>query len=194
MRAVLWVQGCEFSCTGCIVPESWKNTKGEEIEVDTCAVWLLSQPEIEGVTLSGGEPMLQAAALVNLIDTIQAERSLGIVCYTGFRFEQLQYSGNLAQRELLHRIDLLIDGPYIEELHDDLLWRGSRNQRLLPLSNRYRNLVHHRLIRADHSAGLEFVTDASGEISFAGVPSRPGFRSEFESRMRNRGILIQPIS
>ena len=117
-RAVIWVQGCAFACKGCIVPESWDSNGGETRTVDELTAWVLAQPDIEGITLSGGEPMLQASILVALIDRLREQRDLGVVCYTGDRLERLQAYGTIAQRELLQRLDLLIDGIYIEAQHD----------------------------------------------------------------------------
>lgn len=189
-RAVIWVQGCPFACHNCIVPESWDAEGGEEVEVAELAAWALMQPNIEGITLSGGEPMLQAAALSCLVDTIRQKRDLGVVCYTGFTLEHLRERGSPAQQCLLERTDLLIDGVYIEREHTDRLWRGSANQRLLPLTERYRALVESLSAESDHAAGMEFFWTETGRLGFAGVPNRPGFREEFTARMRNLGIAL----
>lgn len=85
--------------------------------------------------------MLQANALANLITRIRQIKDLGVVCYTGYRWEHLQQYGSLAQQTLLQQIDLLIDGTYIEARHDHLLWRGSNNQRLLLLTKRYQAML-----------------------------------------------------
>jgi len=115
------------------------------------------------------------------------------MCYTGYRIEHLQQQGTAAQQALLQKIDLLIDGLYIEKLHGDLLWRGSANQRLLPLTERYRSLITALLSDADTSAGLEFFMGITGELSFVGVPNKPGFSQEFEARMLKRGVIVEPI-
>jgi len=190
-RAVIWVQGCSFACPGCIVPESWDNNGGEEITLGELADWVLGQPHIEGITLSGGEPMIQAGALTQLIDLIRQERDLGVMCYTGYRLEALQQQGINSQRQLLQKIDLLVDGTYIQSQHDDLLWRGSRNQRLLCLTPRYRVTVAERLAAGDNSAGLTFVSGSNGEVYFTGVPGMPQFRQQFEAQMQKRGIIIR---
>ncbi len=190
-RAVIWVQGCGFACQGCIVPESWNREGGEAVAILELATWILAQPEIEGITLSGGEPMLQASALVELIDTVRQVRDLGVMCYTGYRLEQLQQQGTVSQQVLLQRLDLLIDGTYIQSQHGDLLWRGSTNQRLILLTQRYLSILKQRLAEGDKSAGLEFYTDIMGEFYFTGVPSQPGFRTEFEARMLSRGVVIK---
>jgi anaerobic ribonucleoside-triphosphate reductase activating protein len=188
-RAVIWVQGCDFGCRGCIVPESWEQDSGEEVDISELVAWVLSQPNIEGVTLSGGEPMLQAEALSTLIDQIREVRNLGVMCYTGYRIEYLKSQGDIAQKLLLTKIDLLVDGIYQENLQDDLLWRGSNNQRLLLLSDRYRDFLQSQ---SDRSAGLEFFLNETGEVGFSGVPTQPNFRQEFESRMSQRSVIVNP--
>ncbi|WYM02550.1 MAG: 4Fe-4S single cluster domain-containing protein [Gloeotrichia echinulata CP02] len=188
-RAVIWVQGCDFGCKGCIVPESWDRDAGEEIDISELVDWILNQTAIEGITLSGGEPMLQAEALSTLIDQIRTKKDLGVMCYTGFRLEHLQKQGTASQKTLLKKIDLLIDGVYVENLQDDLLWRGSSNQRVLLLSSRYREFLE---AQSDRSAGLEFFFTEAGEIGFSGVPTQLNFRQEFESRMSNRAIIVNP--
>lgn len=190
-RAAIWVQGCESACPGCVVPESWDRAGGVSIAVAELADWILAQPDIEGITLSGGEPMLQAAGLVSLTDTVRQYRDLGVVCYTGSRWERLGRTGTPAQKSLLERVDLLIDGLYIESEHGDLLWRGSSNQRLLPLTDRYRQILTQQLAAGDRSAGMEFGVDLTGAFYFTGVPARKGFRAEFEAGMQRQGITIK---
>lgn len=193
LRAVLWVQGCSVGCRNCIVPESWAPDSGESVPVVELVEWILEPPAIEGVTFSGGEPMEQAVGLAELAQSLRIRSDLGIICYTGYRFEDLQAHGTAAQCVLLDAIDLLIDGPYVESLHADLLWRGSENQRLIPLTSRYRPLVEALDCHRDRSAGLEFFMDDSGGFAFAGVPPRPGFRQQFVREMSNRGVRLRPV-
>jgi anaerobic ribonucleoside-triphosphate reductase activating protein len=189
-RAVVWVQGCPFACKGCIVPESWDFRGGTEIAVPDLADWILSQPDLEGVTFSGGEPMAQAGALTALVDLLRSRADVGIVCYTGYALENLRRQGTREQLALLARTDLLIDGVYSEREHGDLRWRGSANQRLLPLTDRYRADVETIAAGADRSAGLEFFVGERGAFGFAGVPPQAGFRAEFEARMMALGIKV----
>lgn len=164
VRYVLWVQGCPFACPGCLVPQSWDARGGEAVTVRSLAREIMSTSGIEGVTFSGGEPFAQAGALVELIDELEGR--LGLMSYTGFRYNWLQRHGSSMQRELLSRLDLLIDGRYRQELHADLLWRGSSNQTIRLLSDRYRGALPSQ----DRSQGLEFEFHARGTFTFAGVP------------------------
>lgn len=198
-RAVIWVQGCASRCAGCIAPEAWDPAAGALEPVDQVAGWLLARPDIEGVTLSGGEPMLQAAGLAALIRHVRRRRDLGVICYTGFVMPPpdsphgvpLDLDGPAA--DLLARVDLLIDGPYVESLHADLLWRGSGNQRLIALTDRYRDLLPAVGSRDDSGAGLVCSVDAEGGPHLAGVPSEAGFRRRFEALLADRGVDLKPV-
>jgi len=163
---------------------------GESVAVAELVSWVLEQPDIEGVTLSGGEPMAQAAALTQLVRQVTDQRDLSVVCYTGYTHEHLCGHGTPDQQQLLQHIDLLIDGVYLEQRHADLLWRGSANQRLICLSERYRELVATRTAETDRSAGIEFFMNAQGEVAFAGVPKKAGFREEFARHMTQFGIAF----
>ncbi|MBF0177040.1 MAG: radical SAM protein [Magnetococcales bacterium] len=191
-RAVIWLQGCSLFCRGCLVPESWPVDGGEVVAVGELTDWVLAQNDIEGITLSGGEPMLQALALVDLIDGIRARKDLGVVCYTGLVWEDLQATATDGpQQALLRRIDLLIDGPYVESRHADLLWRASTNQRLLPLTPRYRYLWDDLLPKGDCSAGIQPYLGDADHFQVMGVPPLPGFRRMFEVGMAEWGVTIK---
>jgi len=190
LRAVIWVQGCPLACRNCIVPESWEPNSDYDISIGDLAAWIISQKDIEGITISGGEPMAQAGALAILVDVIRSDKDLGIMCYTGYGYEWLLKHGSAEQNLLLERIDLLIDGPYQERHHENLLWRGSSNQRLICLTGRYLDEVQERLEASDTGAGLEFFVDESGGLAFAGVPPMPRFREEFAARLLRHGIVL----
>src|SRR5262249_31475263 len=159
--------GCPFACKNCIVPESWDEQGGEVGGVVELAAWVLAQAGIEGVTFSGGEPMAQAGALAGLGGWLREKAGLGGGCSTGYTLEHLQERGTSEQQALLARTDLLIDGVYIEAQHADRLWRGSANQRLLPLTARYRDLIETLPESEDCSAGLEFFVTEAGSLAFA---------------------------
>jgi anaerobic ribonucleoside-triphosphate reductase activating protein len=141
LRAALWVQGCCFRCPGCIAPE-WTTMRPERLAaVDALAGELLSDPLVEGITISGGEPMLQAASLARLCRVLRSRRDLNIICFTGFQYEQLLHTPpGPGVDEFLSTIDLLIDGPYIERLNTGAGLRGSENQRFIHLTGRLKDV------------------------------------------------------
>jgi anaerobic ribonucleoside-triphosphate reductase activating protein len=167
IRAVVWVHGCPLRCAGCIAPEDLPFEGGHRRAVDSLAAELNALPaDVGGLTLSGGEPMAQAAALTRLVDALRAERDWSVMSYSGFTLEHLIRHGTDAQRSLVGRLDILVDGPYLARRHADLLWRGSANQRLRFLTRR------HPAPARDRSAGLEFdITD--GSLVWTGVPPVP---------------------
>lgn len=102
---------------------------------------IIIQSGRDGLTISGGEPFLQAEALCELIECIKEKRDIGIIVYTGYVLEEIQQSKNQHMRNLLSQIDLLVDGPYVEELNDGMNLRGSSNQRVIALTDRYKSDV-----------------------------------------------------
>lgn len=133
LRFVVFTQGCERHCVGCHNPETWDKEGGSEMAVDEVIANMLGNPLTDGLTLSGGEPFLQAADCVKLAAAAH-EHGLNVWIHTGFTFEELLIrAGSVsAVKELLVLTDVIVDGPFIaSERTLSLKWRGSKNQRLL---------------------------------------------------------------
>ena len=115
-RAVVWVQGCLRECPGCFNPLSWSFEINQLISVEQLAQKILSDPQNQGVTFSGGEPFWQAPALIELATKVKAA-GLNVMSFTGFTLEELRspYAPAKSQ-ELLAQLDILIDGPFVESL------------------------------------------------------------------------------
>lgn len=140
LRSAVWVQGCPFHCPGCIAPD-WLpfNSPALEISPKELCSPLLANPQISGLTLSGGEPFAQAEALAALVSLARQKRELDIICFSGYRFEALLNNPpNPGVFALLDQIDVLIDGAYIEAQNDGRGMRGSNNQRIIHFTNRLR--------------------------------------------------------
>jgi anaerobic ribonucleoside-triphosphate reductase activating protein len=136
----VFVQGCPQNCPGCAAPDFRDmNQVAHLISPEQLAAYVLELPDIIGVALSGGEPFHQAASLVPFAARVK-QAGLFLVSYSGFTLEELR--ADPVSLSLLTYCDLLIDGPYIEELADQhLAFRGSSNQRLCWLNNEYRKLA-----------------------------------------------------
>lgn len=130
IRYVLFCQGCYHDCNGCHNPLSHSIDGGQEVGFDVILEEIQQNPLLDGITLSGGEPMLQATKLIELVKKV---KSLGyhVILYTGYTYEQLKtMSGD--QYELFTLCDIMIDGKYEKELRSlSLLYRGSKNQRII---------------------------------------------------------------
>ncbi len=167
-RAVIWVQGCMLKCPGCFNPDTHDMGIRTWISVDELADRIFAISGIEGITISGGEPFLQAAPLAELGTLIQ-QKNLGLVVFSGFTFEHITQANKPAWNALLGVADLLIAGPFIQELACDLALRGSRNQTLHYLSERY-NAFQEEL---DHdSNSVEVFIDDSGQVIVTGFPGQ----------------------
>ena len=115
---------------------------------ETLVAILLAVSGTDGVTFSGGEPFEQAAALAVLAQRLRAAGRT-ILVYTGYRHEVLRDGGVTAHRDLLAATDILIDGEYRAEVGGAGAWRGSANQRVLPLSPEGR-----RALESDTATGV----------------------------------------
>lgn len=131
LRFVVFVQGCPHHCPGCHNPRSHDPKGGGEMTLREIIRKMESNPLTDGLTLSGGEPFEQSTECAALAWIAQVNE-LNVWCYTGYTFEHLRDHGSKAQKDLLQRVDVLVDGPYIEaERTLSLPWRGSKNQRLI---------------------------------------------------------------
>lgn len=137
LRYVLFTQGCPHRCPGCHNPQTHPAEGGVMREISGLLGEYAQNPLLSGMTFSGGEPFMQAAALSVLARRVH-EAGGDIVTYTGYSYEQLRgMESDESVRALLEQTDLLIDGPYVEALRDlDLAFRGSSNQRLLGRAER----------------------------------------------------------
>lgn len=130
-RTSIYLAGCRHHCPGCHNPESWDENGGEEVSVDELMRVIVSDP-FAHVTLSGGDPLLQAPACAELASRVKKETDKTIWCYTGYTWERLMAEGDVHVMTLLQNIDVLVDGPFVQSLRNtDLLFRGSSNQRLI---------------------------------------------------------------
>ena len=130
IRCTIFTQGCSHNCPGCQNPEAQVFGNGTLADIDKLVDLVKDNQLIDGITLSGGDPMFQAEACTKLCKRIKEETSLSIWCYTGFTWEELLKQPD--KRELLNYIDVLVDGRYVDELRSlQLRFRGSSNQRII---------------------------------------------------------------
>ncbi|MDO4622534.1 MAG: anaerobic ribonucleoside-triphosphate reductase activating protein [Eubacteriales bacterium] len=143
VRISLFVSGCRHHCKGCFNSMTWDFNYGQPYTEETTEhiLSLLKPPYIQGFTLLGGEPFEpeNQEVLVKVLKRIREELpEKDIWCYTGYTYDVDLCKGGKVftpyTEEMLSYIDLLVDGEYVEALHDvTLLFRGSSNQRLIPL-------------------------------------------------------------
>ncbi|MEW6426068.1 MAG: anaerobic ribonucleoside-triphosphate reductase activating protein [Bacillota bacterium] len=133
LRFVVFAQGCPHHCPGCQNPDTWDPAGGTEVAVAELLEQIKANPLLKGITLSGGEPFWQAAALARLAGAAR-ERGLDVVTYTGYTWERLVELARTGPeiKQLIEASDYIVDGPYVEAQRDLALpFRGSRNQRII---------------------------------------------------------------
>ena len=145
VRVSLFVAGCTHHCKGCFNPQTWSFDAGKPFtrDVEDMILAELAHPWNDGLTLLGGEPMEPAnqRALAPFLRRVRAETPAKTIwCYTGCVVEQdflpdspgAGYWRTEVTDEMLDMFDMLVDGPFVEDLKDiTLRFRGSSNQRLL---------------------------------------------------------------
>ena len=129
----LFTQGCRFHCKNCFNQETWDLEGGQlwTDEVEDQFLELVARPHIKRVSFLGGEPLLEEnipeiTALLFKIRTDCPDKKVWV--YSGNTYEKLLE----LYPEVLGMIDVLVDGPYVDELRDLMLeYRGSSNQRVI---------------------------------------------------------------
>ncbi|MEU8509166.1 4Fe-4S single cluster domain-containing protein [Streptomyces brevispora] len=176
VRSAVWVQGCPFHCAGCLAPEWIPDRPARRADPDDLAAELLADRRVTGLTLSGGEPMEQAAGLARLVRRAQRIREVSVICFTGHRLERLRTRPpSPGVPDLLAVVDVLIDGVYVAALNDGRGLRGSSNQRVHHLTPR---LVDSGYDFQGRSRDVEIVVDGR-EALLVGVPPH-GLPAAFE--------------
>ena len=135
-RAVVWVQGCSLGCPGCYNPATHPSAGGEAVAVDDlCARIAALGDGIEGVTVSGGEPLQQRVGLLALLRRLRAQTRLSVLVFTGFTWDEVQHFPGAA--DLLACVDVLFAGRYDATRHLAQDLRGSANKTVHFLTGRY---------------------------------------------------------
>ncbi|MDW7674439.1 MAG: anaerobic ribonucleoside-triphosphate reductase activating protein [Bacillota bacterium] len=137
LRMVVWCQGCLHNCPGCHNPDTHNPKGGFPTTVSEIIQQFKANPLLSGITLSGGDPFVQAKACAEIAKAVKA-LGKNVWTYTGYTYEQILASGRADWQELLSYTDVLVDGPYVEELRNlELDFRGSENQRLINIKHVY---------------------------------------------------------
>lgn len=178
-RVSVWLQGCKLRCTRrCLNPHLLPAEGGWALPVSELTDRLerviggFGYP-VEGISVLGGEPSEQPEGLAALLRWVRG-RGLSTMVYTGYTCEALRGRGDPATDRWLEATDLLVDGPFLEARYSDTLpWRGSDNQRLLCLSDRYTPEALEAAF-ARQGKGFSIRVSADGSVSASGFQDREG--------------------
>lgn len=135
VRWVVFAQGCPHRCKGCHNEKTWDAELGYPMTVDELIKMLSmavsNDTIIQGITISGGEPFAQAKELAEFARLVKEHTELDVWIYTGWTLKQIIDRGDPDELALLDTADVLVDGPYIEELRTlDRRFVGSSNQHI----------------------------------------------------------------
>jgi anaerobic ribonucleoside-triphosphate reductase activating protein len=160
-RATVWVQGCSLGCPGCFNPATHPAAGDATPVAELIDRIVGAAGRIEGLTVSGGEPFEQPDGLHALLAGTKARSALSVLVFSGFTIDELR--GRRLGPETLALIDVLVDGRYVagERLGRGL--RGSTNQRIHLLSDRY------TLAEVEATPDAEVRIDPSGGLVISGV-------------------------
>ena len=137
IRAVVWMQGCSHNCMGCQNPSTHDFKGGYLEDIENIKEELNGLAGHNGITLSGGDPMFQVDASLEIAKYAKSI-GLNVWCYTGYTFEQLLdiAKKNSNMKELLKNIDVIVDGKFIMDLLSyEAIFRGSKNQRIIDVAS-----------------------------------------------------------
>lgn len=185
-RVAIWTYGCRHFCEDCANPELWKAEGLPEMKQESLEAYfeqLLSRGSIEGITITGGDPFLYPESLLEILEVAEKYTD-DILVYTGFYKEELEQGKGMthAEREngrrALEKIAVLIDGPYVKTENKGHVLRGSENQRIFYLNEKYREKYE---IYIKENQGKYIVENfpAKGGVISVGI-HKPDFREKIE--------------
>lgn len=161
-RFVMWFQGCSLGCPGCFNPGTHAPAPRDRRAVDVLVDEILAQGSaIEGITLSGGEPFEQPDAALALVSAVRARSELSILVFSGYTIEEIRAMPQ--GPAILAQIDVLVDGRYQARQRLGRGLRGSANQRVHLLSERY------GAADVEATPEAEIRIDAQGRVVLTGV-------------------------
>jgi len=182
VRAVVWFHGCSRGCAGCIAAEMNQSDEVENWRADELAAWVNGCVGIEGVTLSGGEPLEQdLGTLSTFLHLVKSNGRLGVIMFTGYRLEEVSEE---ARNEVLPWLDVLVDGPYVEALDDSRDLRGSSNQRIHFLTARYQGMLGN--FYGTECRNIEISLTLDNRVAINGIPPH-GLMDALNKSLHDKG-------
>ena len=186
-RAVIWFHGCSLKCPGCIAFEMNHSAEFTPYTPRELYEWVHGLSGIEGITLSGGDPFDQPGlALLEFLQLVRKDGQLSVMCYTGRTLEELMTSPeNDLNRQILDYVDILVDGPYEQLKNEGHQWRGSSNQKIHFLTERYMHLRSE--ILESKNRGVEIDLSLDNRLTLTGIPEI-GFIKRLRNQLESRGV------
>ena len=175
-RFTLWTQGCFKGCSDCFNPETWSNR--ENIILTPLEIFEhIKELDIDGVTITGGDPLEQEEELLillKLLDTLSLSK--GVILFSGFTYDEIRE--NRVREECCSYIDVLIDGRYEKDKRISSGIKGSSNQNVIYFSSKIKE--------------EELLIDQEVEICLEGdIISVTGFPSIDRKFLKEFGVIVK---
>ena len=164
-RLGIWTLGCTRFCKGCSNPELQIFDETKDISVQKIFDETINM-QFDGLTISGGEPFINPHELKELVELYVKAGFDDILIYTGYTIEELIAKNNSDIDYILTNIAVLIDGPFIESLVDNVPLRGSSNQRVIVLNSHYKE-AYENILKKEKTVDIFCFED---EVHFIGIP------------------------
>lgn len=178
-RIGIWFCGCPHKCKGCSNPELWDFRDKYNVALETVmalVTGIVKDNQVDGFTITGGDPMYQAEDLQQLVTQLCGISS-DILVYTGYKIEELP-------EKYLNNISVLIDGKYIEERNNNCILRGSDNQKIHILDSEMES--KYSLYLQNASSRIQNFSTSDGIIS-VGI-HKPKFIEDLNDKMAVKGL------
>ena len=141
-RVGIWVTGCKRNCRYCMSPELKNRDSGVTLSTERICEIIDEIGDMDGITISGGEPFLQVKELISLVDRVSEKVNKDILIYTGFAMNELESSYPYEMEFIKSKVSVIIDGEYIAMMDNGKGLMGSENQKIYVYSNfeKYKNI------------------------------------------------------
>lgn len=188
VRAGIWLQGCTIGCAGCASVDTWDPEAGTPTDPTAIIRWLDSiDGPVDGITISGGEPFQQPAALAELLAALhdwRGDNPVDLLVFSGYAMARLRR--NFA--DALSRCDAVVAGPYVQARNTGTALRGSDNQEIVPLTT----LGKQRYDNVDTAPTMQVTIDGD-TVRLIGIP-REGDLERIRSGLTARGVAMESVT
>jgi len=186
-RVGIWLVGCPHRCFNCCNPEIQQADKTKQVHIHQVFQMISSiDKQIDGVTISGGDPFFQAEELAKLVEWLRKSGIDDILIYSGYTLKQLQKMKNAHVDFVLQNIAVLVDGLYIENLNDNIPLRGSSNQTVYVLNEKYQ-FRYETYFKGERT--MQTIVVDNNLISF-GIPPKH-YKQRLEEKSFEKGLLLK---
>jgi anaerobic ribonucleoside-triphosphate reductase activating protein len=177
--------------------DTWNKDTKRTMKIMGILAWCKSVAKdgFDGVTISGGEPFDQPSGLSALLSSLiqwrtESKSEFDILCYSGYPLRTLESKHS----KIIQMLDAIIPEPYIESMPPTTLWCGSANQKVVPISERGRQIYSTYIDQPLSENGKQMQMSVDGkQIWMIGIPGR-GDMEKLEVICQTRGISLNQVS